>query len=98
LDQQAAVGSKLIRSAIFSNAPEAAGDYQVQKALEKSGLTESPYSDKKKSTLAGASLYSGDASSAVPTESEHAADAAADEEDSKAPKKKKSFLSFLKGG
>ena len=82
-----AVGSKLIRSAIFASAPAAVGDYQADKAIEKSGLSSAPkIGESKKATLAGSSLSSGDSTAAAMSESP-----------AEAPKKKKSFLSFLKG-
>ncbi|MBN8550402.1 MAG: SseB family protein [Deltaproteobacteria bacterium] len=81
------VGSKFIRSAIFSSAQGAVGDFQAEKALEKAGLAAAPKSaDAARSSLAGTTL-----SSAATTPQEKPADEAPE------PKKKKSFLSFLKG-
>lgn len=87
-----ALGSKLIRSALFSGGAAPVGNYQADKALEKAGLSSTPlHGDQKRSSLAGATLSAAD--SAIPTKAEKKIEPESEPE----PKKKKSFLSFLKG-
>lgn len=89
-----ALGSKLIRSALFTAAGGGSGSYQADKAKEKAGLSSSPlHGDQKRSSLASATMSAADATG--PSKPERQTES--EPEGQSEPKKKKSFLSFLKG-
>lgn len=83
-------GSKLLRSAIFSAQDPVAHDYQAEKALARSGLSQNtPAQENGAARFATSSIAAG-VTDTVKT-------SAAAIEEATEPKKKRSFLSFLKG-